>query len=255
MTAPVGEDDLTAWVDDRLAVERRPVVERYLADHPHIAARLRQQQNQRIALRSLFAPIAAEPLPATMRIEAIAASQRGTRPAWFQAVAAALLLAVGFGGGWGVRTRTLPPQAGIGALAREAGYSYRVYASDAQRPAEMGAGEKQQLVSWASRRIGSKVAVPDLAAAGYRFAGGRLVATPHGPALLLLYDGAARARLAVLSRPMDIDKDASMVSTRDDDVQQVSWADRGIGFSVVAPSATTGLQPIAAAIRVQAAAS
>ncbi|MBY9065191.1 hypothetical protein K7957_19840 [Sphingomonas yunnanensis] len=151
-----------------------------------------------------------------------------------------------------MRTRTMPPQAGIGALAREAGYSYRVYASDEQRPAEMGAGEERQLVSWASRRIGSRVAVPDLAAAGYRFTGGRLVATPHGPALLLLYDRAGCARLAVLSRPMDIDKDASMVSTRYDDVQQVSWADQGIGYSVVAPSATTGLQPIAAAIRDQA---
>lgn len=147
----------------------------------------------------------------------------------------------------------MPPQAGIGALAREAGYSCRVYASDAQRPAEMGASEKQQLVSWASRRIGSRVAVPDLAEAGYHFAGGCLVATPHGPALLLLYDGADRARLAVLSRPMDIDKDAGMVSTRDGDVQQVSWADHGIGFSVVAPSATTGLQSIAAAIGGQAA--
>jgi anti-sigma factor RsiW len=253
VTTPIGEDDLTAWVDDRLTAERRHVVELYLADHPEIATRLRQQQDQRTALRSLFGLIAAEPVPATMRIEAIAASRSRTRPAWFQAVAAALLLAVGFGGGWGVRTRTMPPQAGIGALAREAGYSYRVYASDAQRPAEMGASEKQQLVSWASRRIGSRVAVPDLAEAGYHFAGGRLVATPHGPALLLLYDGAAQARLAVLSRPMDIDKDASMVSTRDGDVQQVSWADRGIGFSVVAPSATTGLQPIAAAIRGQAA--
>jgi anti-sigma factor RsiW len=252
MTTPIGEDDLTAWVDDRLAAERRSIVERYLVDHPAVAARLQQQRDQRTALGRLFAPIAAEPIPATMRIETIAASRRA-RPAWFQAVAAALLLTVGFGGGWGVRTRTMPPQAGLGALAREAGYSYRVYASDAQRPAEMGAGEKQQLVSWASRRIGSRVAVPDLATAGYRFAGGRLVATPHGPALLLLYDGAAQARLAVLSRPMDIDKNASMVSTRDGDVQQVSWADRGIGFSVVAPSATTGLQPIAAAIRGQAA--
>lgn len=253
MTVPVGEDDLTAWVDDRLAAERRPIVERYLADHPEIAARLRQQQEQRSALESLFAPIAAEPIPATMRIEAIATSRRRARPAWFQTVAAALLLAVGFGGGWGARTRTMPPQAGIGALAHEAGYNYRVYASDAQRPAEMAADDTQQFVSWASRRIGSRVALPDLAAAGYRFAGGRLVATPHGPALLLLYDGAARAGLAVLSRPMDIDKNASMVFTRDGDVQQVSWADRGIGFSVVAPSATTGLQPIAAAIRDQAA--
>jgi anti-sigma factor RsiW len=123
VTAPVGEDDLTAWVDDRLAVERRPLVERYLADHPESAARLRQQRDQRSALQSLFAPVAAEPIPATMRVEAIAASRRRARPAWFQAVAAALLLAIGFGGGWGVRTRTMPPQAGIGALAREAGYS------------------------------------------------------------------------------------------------------------------------------------
>jgi anti-sigma factor RsiW len=248
VSAPVGEDDLMAWIDGRLPPERQAAVDRYLAGHPQEAARLRMQADQRQQLVDTFAPIAAEPIPAGMRISAIAARRRaGT--GWWQAMAAAILLAVGFGGGWGMRDMTAPPRAGIAALAQEATDSYRVYASDTLRPAELS--DREQLVHWMSARLGGAVAVPDLAATGYRFLGGRLVATAHGPAALFLYDGPRSHRIAVLTRPMEIDKTARMTATAEEDVDRVSWADDGRGYSVVSSRRASRLQAIADTIRSQ----
>ena len=117
---------------------------------------------------------------------------------------------------------------------------------------KIGPDDRRQLVSWASRRTGSRIAVPDLASSGYRFAGGRLVATPHGAAVMFLYEGPSRTRLAVLSRPMEIDKAAGMTATIEGDINRITWADRGIGYSVVAPGSPAELQPLADTIRRQA---
>jgi anti-sigma factor RsiW len=251
MTAPIGEDDLMAWVDGRLPPERGLLIDTYLAENPDLASRLRLQKEQRLALSAAFLAVTSAPIPSAMRVDTIAARRRAG-PQWWHAAAAALLLAVGFGGGWGLRTTTLPPQAGIGALAQEATYNYRVYASDFQRSAEIGPDDRRQLISWASRRIGSRVAIPDLASAGYRFAGGRLVATPHGPAVMFLYEGPSSTRLAVLSRPMEIDKAAKMTPTMEGNINRITWADRGIGYSVVAPRSPAELQPLADTIQRQA---
>jgi anti-sigma factor RsiW len=250
MTAPIGEDDLMAWVDRRLPVERRAIVDTYLGENPNVARRLGLQAEQRAALANMFAPVAAEPIPSAMRVSAITSRRRAGPQRW-QGIAAALLLAIGFGGGWGMRSSTLPPHAGIGALAQEATDNYRVYAVDAHRGAELGPQAQAQLVSWASARLGSRVAVPDLAAAGYRFAGGRLVATPHGPAVMFLYDGPSLTRLALMTRPMEIDKAARMTESADGDLGRVSWADRGIGFSIVATRPSAELQSVAETVRRQ----
>jgi anti-sigma factor RsiW len=71
MTSPIGEDDLAAWIDGRLSPERQRLVDAYLEGQPDLHARLREQAEQARALASLFAPIADEPIPATMRVAAI----------------------------------------------------------------------------------------------------------------------------------------------------------------------------------------
>ena len=105
MTSPIGEDDLAAWIDGRLSPERQRLVDAYLEGQPDVHARVREQAEQARALASLFAPVADEPIPATMRVAAIRGRQR--QPRWQLAIAASLLLALGFGGGWS-RSRRWP---------------------------------------------------------------------------------------------------------------------------------------------------
>ena len=45
--APVGEDDLQALVDGQVGVERRAVIENYIARHPEAAARVQAYAAQR----------------------------------------------------------------------------------------------------------------------------------------------------------------------------------------------------------------
>lgn len=166
-------------------------------------------------------------------------------------MAASLLLGLGFSGGWIAHKAPTSPTAGIEALAQEATDSYRVFAADTIRPTELDASQRTQLVQWASSRLGNPVTVPDLAAAGYRFVGGRLVSTNHGPAALLLYADATGDRLGLVTRPMTIDKNARMTETSAGSVGRVTWADGGIGYSVVAEGPAPSLRPVADEVRRQ----
>ena len=247
---PIGEDDLQGWIDDRLPPSRRMVVHAYLAAHPETMKRIEAQTAMRSALREALAPVAEEPIPARLRVADLQARRRRP-PAWWQAAAAAVLLAAGFGGGWGMHDLAAPPRAGIGALASEAAASYRVYASDRMRPVEIAAGEQTMLVRWMSDRLGSRLTVPDLGGAGFTFLGGRLVATPHGPAALFVYENASGVRLATLVRPMEIDKQTRMTERDEIDLGNVSWADAGMGYSLVGSQSAAVLHLIADEVRRQ----
>lgn len=63
---PVTEAELQAWVDGRLAQERRADIDRYLEHHPQEAARLRAYRQQNVALRSLYSPVMDEAIPRGM---------------------------------------------------------------------------------------------------------------------------------------------------------------------------------------------
>jgi hypothetical protein len=72
-----------------------------------------------------------------------------------------------------------------------------------------------------------------------------LVATPHGPAGLLMYDDNRRHRLAMLFKPMAIDTDTRMSERAFGDVRGYSWASKGTGFSLVGATCDDLLHSIA----------
>jgi anti-sigma factor RsiW len=251
---PITEDDLHGYIDHALDPTRRAAVEDYLDAHPDVAARTVAYESQRDALRSVLRPIAEEPIPPQLNLRHIAERRRW---AWGlpgrSMVAAVLLLAVGGAGGWGLRGAVVPLSEvnGIAALAQEAAYTYGTYGSDPTRPVEFDATDKAQLVSWISGRLGQTISIPDLAASGYRFMGGRLVATPNGPAGMLMYDNGSGQHLAVLVRPMKIDKDTRMSNHAFGDVRGFAWSSKGMGFSVVATAPADLLHLIADEVRRQ----
>jgi anti-sigma factor RsiW len=171
------------------------------------------------------------------------------RKAWFgdwRAMAAgALLLLASGASGWFLHGSSAPEVGGIAALAREAADNYTVYSPDHIRPVELKADARDELVSWISNRLQRSVAVPDLSASGYRFMGGRLVATAHGPAALFFYDDDHGTRLAMLVRPMAVDKDTAMSEHSLDGTGGVAWSDNGLGYSLVGPAPPSLLHPLA----------
>ncbi|MFC3675326.1 anti-sigma factor family protein [Ferrovibrio xuzhouensis] len=258
---PIGEDDLQAFVDGRLDAERQVEVAAYLERHADVARRVDGYRRQRDALRAALAPVAEEPVPPELNLaRMIEARRRVTagRARWRMAAAAVLLVCLGGAGGWGLHSvmpvpaAQLASAAGVAALAQEAADSYAVYASDHLRPVELRSAERAELVDWAAERLHRRVPVPDLSAAGYRFMGGRMVATPHGAAVLFMYDDDHGTRLVVLSRPMaEQDRTAAMAPYARGKVAGFSWADKGVGFSLVGPVEPDRLHPLADEIRRQ----
>ncbi|SME90729.1 Transmembrane transcriptional regulator (anti-sigma factor RsiW) [Tistlia consotensis] len=254
---PITEDDLQAFVDQALDPPRRAEVEAYLEAHPEVAGRIEGYRRQRAALRAAFAPVADEPLPPELSLARLIEARRRTRTVWWRAAAAALLLGLGGGAGWSLHQAVAPEApagpGGILALAQEAADSYAVYAPDRVQPVEIRADQQARLVAWASQRLQRPVKVPDLTASGFRFMGGRLVATPHGPAVLFMYDDDRGTRLVVLSRPMAVERDAPMAERSKGDVAGFTWAQQGIGYSLVGPLPPDRLHPLADTVRRQVA--
>lgn len=247
---PISEDDLHAYVDRALEPEREAEVAAYLQDHPDVAKRVADYSDQRSWLRDALAPIAGEPLPPQLNLSRIIESgRRRSVPSFRWAIAAMLMLAIGGLGGWVVRGAA-EPTGGIGALAQEASASYQVYASDRIRPVELR--DSTELAAWVSGRLRQPVKLPDLSKSGYRFMGGRVVPTAHGPAAMFMYDDDRGDRLVVLTRPMTSDQNAPMAPHASGNVGGFSWADDGMGYSLVGPGAAETLRPLADEVRKQA---
>jgi anti-sigma factor RsiW len=246
---PITEDDLQAFVDERLEAARKAQVESYLTRHPDLSRRVERMRVLGDDLRGAFGPVAAEPVPAQLNLAHLVEAQRRPRLPTWQAAAAAVLLALGGLGGWGLRGTLSSPMTGVDALAQEASANYAVYAPDRLRPVELAASDSDELARWFSTRLDRRVGVPDLTSSGYRLMGGRLVATPHGPAGLLMYDDHHGTRLVMLMRPMAQSGDAPMREHRSGSAAGYAWAQDGLGYSLVGSSDPAVLHPLANEIR------
>lgn len=251
MQNPISEDDLQAHIDGRLEARRTAEVDAWLRDHPQQAQRVGALSRERDALRAALLPIAEEPIPPQLNVAHLVSGRRPVRKGLWQAAAAAVLVIASGAGGWSLRGAADGPRTGISALAQEAAASYAVYAPDQGRPVEIDASDRGQLVAWGSRRLARPVRVPDLSAAGFRLLGGRVVVTPHGPAVLTMFEDNRGTRLVMLARNMATDKNVPMRDQARDGIGSVSWSRDGLGYSLVGPLAPGLLHPIADRAKLQ----
>ncbi len=249
---PITEDELHAHVDGALDPARAAEVADYLARSPDVARRVEGYARQRTALRAALAPYAEEPVPPELNLARWTERPGSLRiPRWRAAAAAVLLLCVGGAGGWMARSSVPAPMTGMAALAQEAAESYQVFSADQVHAVEIKANDRVALLDWVSERLRRPIAVPDLSGSGYRFMGGRLVATSHGPAGLFLYDDDHGTRLAMLVRPMTVDKDMPMSQHRNGDVDGYACAAKGLCYSLVGAATPDILHPLANEVRRQ----
>jgi anti-sigma factor RsiW len=251
---PISEEELHAYVDDRLDAERRPAVLRYLQEHADVAQRIAAYSAQREGLRAALAPLAAEPVPPQLDLQRLMQQRLGRRQVHWR-IAASVLVAFGVGGsaGWLLRARLTPmPPNGLTVLTQDAVANHVVFAADRRRPTELGAEQRDDLARWVSNRLNRPVAPPDLSALGYSYMGGRLAATARGPAALFMYDDGHGVRISVFVRPM-------VNSTRTTPIQQLevgdiggcAWVEKGVGYTVVGAVPVAELQRLADYIHAQ----
>jgi anti-sigma factor RsiW len=250
---PINEDDLQAFVDGALDAERHQEVAAFLETNQDAAKRVLAYQQGSTALRSALRPIAAEPIPSRLNLANIIEKQRPAKQSRVapMAAAAVILLAIGASGGWLLKGYSTPPTEGVTALAQEASASYSAFAADRLRPVEVRADGGGDLKNLVSVTIGASAIIPDLSKAGYRLMGGRVVPTPHGSGLMLMYDDDKGNRLVMLTRRMQLDQDKPMVASDQHDIRGWSWARNGLGYSLVGAIGSKYLHTIADEIRSQ----
>ena len=95
-----------------------------------------------------------------------------------------------------------PSQPRSTLLAQQAVANHVVYTADLRRPTELGAQQRDDLARWVSNRLNHRWRRPTCQPSGYSYMGGRLAATPDGPAGLFMYDDPKGVRLTVFVLPL-----------------------------------------------------
>lgn len=178
---------LHAYVDGQLTPQDAEAVADWLRQHPEEAQAVLDWRSQRAALQGLHAELLDEPLPESLlrplkRQRTAANASRWLR----QGMAAAMLLAVGGLAGWSARSlqaETSALQTAAPAFVRDAAIAHVLYQPEQRHPVEVSAAEQAHLVQWLGKRLGTPLAVPDLASAGFHLVGGRLLPAGQPDAL------------------------------------------------------------------------
>ena len=263
---PVGEDDLQAWIDDRLPPGRKRAVAAWLAAHPEQDARFHAMREHRDLLRAGLASIAQEPVPARLCVARLAVARRRERRRAVLHVAYTLgSLAAGTALGWFGRAaldrvRGAAPERGEASsdgggratrVVAEALAAHRVFVADARRPVEVAAAQEAQLVQWLSNRLGRRLDAPDLTRVGFQLVGGRLLPGAAGqPAAQLMYQDAGGGRLTLYLRADPDGQETAFRFAQDPDsgVAAFWWVDRGFGYAVAAKVDRAALLRVADAV-------
>lgn len=190
--APISEFDLQAYVDRKLAEERRSDVEAFFNANPEEAQRVGAYQKQNEMLHALFDPVLAEPVPQEW--------QSPRRPWHFPlGRAAAVLIWIAAGGllGWVLRGEYVGRSAKYIDFARQAATAHAVYTPEVRHPVEVSAEQEEHLVGWLSKRLGAPLKAPHLSGVGYELVGGRLLPGDQGPVAQLMYQDKNGQRLTL----------------------------------------------------------
>lgn len=247
--APIREDELMAYVDDRLPAGRRAEVERYLERNPAEAARIADHLQQAALLRGALAPLAARPIPAALDLRHLIAARRRRRAAGLPRIAAALVLVgAGVAAGWFGHAQ-MQEGGTVAMLGAEAAATYALYSEANAASLRHAVADRAVLASWASAALGRPMRVPDLSGSGFRFVGGQVVPTTQGPAMAAIYENEAGDRILFQARPMQRPGASAMTPFETGAGAGFAWESSDMGYGLIARLPAEDRRAIANGIR------
>lgn len=197
------ELEIHAYVDGRLDREREREVDAWLngacaTENPARADEIRAWRRDAQQLRAaLTAPdeVAANPALDPGRIR----ERRRARSVARLAVAAALLVCTGAGvfGGWQLRAwrDAFQPE------MDDALEAHRMFATEGALHPDFTPRDVADMQAWMDQHFTAAPRIPDLAGAGFRPVGGRLLVTDDGPAAVVLYRDEQGGAISFYMRP------------------------------------------------------
>ena len=226
----VTEADLHAYVDGALLAERTAEVERWLAENPSDAARVRAWRTNNRAIGTLYADVLEEAVPARLCPVSIT---RGRRRRVWAIAAGAALFALGLEGGWLARgyVASVPAEA---VFTEQAMLAHRVYTNEGRHAVEVPADQESHLVAWLSKRLDHPLPVPDLRPAGFNLVGGRLLPTSApGLAAQYMYEDSDGRRLTLYATREPGRGKTAFRYEQDGNIRAFYWIDNDIAYALI----------------------
>ncbi|GLQ16379.1 anti-sigma factor family protein [Maritalea porphyrae] len=244
----ISDDLLVAYVDGELSQAKREEVETYLAQNPEQAERVKQWQANDLALKQAFS------LDDVPDVQSELPTAHNDNNRWQQltryALAACLLLAIGFGGGLGLSQLPFGDvkyQLRVAAWANEA---HEVFATDKNRPGEFDQDSLDVATGWLQKRVGVDVSIPNLESNQLRFVGARLVGQGGLPGALMTYETASAERISVFVQAHSEQlAEVGYWFVPSEDKTTCVWLNQNIAFSVTGDMSNDDLKAIALRVR------
>jgi anti-sigma factor RsiW len=228
------EGELQAYADGRVDPDQKAALDAWLAEHPDEAERIEAYRRFGEGLRTLYDPVLEEAVPGRLMRSAGAA-----RPWMPVAKAAAWLIvgvAIGVLAGWQLHEWRTPPPVAMdpaAVMARRAAMAHATYSPEVRHPVEVGADQEQHLVTWLSKRLGTKVRAPRLDEAGMSLVGGRLLPGESGPVAQFMYQTPAGRRITLYVRAEARGhRETAFRYARENNVGVFYWIDGECGYAL-----------------------
>lgn len=239
--------EIQAYVDGRLDAVRQQAVEFYLAQHPERAAEVRAWQRDAQELRAQLSgepDLADNPALDPARIRA--RRRERARRRWVAAAVVLVSLGSGALAGWQARgwrqAAEQPPMA-------DAIQAYRMFTPERAEHLDFVSQRYGDLREWMSQHFAQAPHPPDLAAAGFKPVGARLVPTAEGPAALVLYLNARGEAIAFYVRPPSLRGILPPGHRRDGDLVTEYGSANGFDFAFVSRTDPRLLHVVHRAVR------
>lgn len=235
ISSPSGipENDIQAFVDNRLTAEQSEAVKHYLEANPHEARRVRQLQelNRLVAQQSVN--VIDEPIPA--RLLDSVAKDRPLKPTPRPLRRVASLAWVLFGGalGWGLHSQFDPTMNFEHQFPRQAAFAHVAFSPEVLHPVEVTADQEEHLVKWLSKRMKTELKVPHLGEFGFHLVGGRLLPGDSLPTAQFMYENEAGTRLTLYVKNHETENSESTFRfARENEVSVFFWIDGSLGYAL-----------------------
>lgn len=230
----IHELDLLAYADGLLDMDpgRKREVEAYLQKHPKEAARVRDYADQNDAIRRLYGPLLAEPVPE--RLQATLDQRPGTTMGYIAltAIAAGLLLAAGFIG-WMVGKSGQPATWPVQAFVEQAMTTHlrpHLASGSGTDVAEEGV---TQPLNWLSQHTARQLQPPDLSQQGFSLVDKRLITADGPETAQVTYAAPSGERLSLFLRTRWQEEASQIHFAEDEDVTMVYWFDGSLVYALV----------------------
>lgn len=232
---PFSEYDIHLSLDGELPADEREEFEAWLQRNPDKKALRDRFASDRDRLRDAMAGVVEEPLPERLaRFAAAAPSPRGDR-SWRRVAAGILLFVCGSGLGYLAGSDALSPAgANAAQIAERAIEAHVIYSAEKLHVVEVGADQKDHLVGWLSKRVGTTLVAPDFSASGYELVGGRLLPADARAAAMFIYQDAGGARISLYVTRNSGAADTGFKLREDLGACALYWLDGGYGYALTA---------------------